>query len=128
MVNYLLKGILAAIAVKVLDNYRHLSVQMLRIEAAKSYLCGIRTARLSAMGIMLLQLVIALICLGVLLFHIGLFLLLPWSMKAKAVLGMVLGLAYVVTGGLVLRKALDEKTWIEKSGAAKMLAEVARHR
>ena len=128
MVNYLLKGILAAIAVKVLDNYRHLSVQLLRIEAAKSYLCGIRTARLSAMGIMLLQLVIALICLGVLLFHIGLFILLPWGVKAKAALGMVLGLAYVLTGAVVLRKALDEKTWIEKSGAAKLLAEVSRHR
>ena len=128
MVNYLLKDILAAVAVKVLDNYRHLSVQLLRIETAKSYLCGIRTARLSAMGIMLLQLVIALICLGALLFHIGLFFLLPWSMKAKAVLGMVLGLAYVATGIIVLRKALDEKTWIEKSGAAKMLAEVSRHR
>ena len=128
MGNYLLRGILAAIAVKVLDNYRHLSVQLLRIEAAKSYLYGIRTARLSAVGIMLMELVIALLCLGVLLFHIGLFILLPWSVKAKAVFGMFLGLAYVVAGAIVLRKALDEKTWIEKSGAAKMLAEVARHR
>ena len=34
MFKYLIKGILAGVAVKLLDNYRHLSVQLLKIEAA----------------------------------------------------------------------------------------------
>lgn len=36
---------------------------------------------------------------------------------------MFLGLAYVVVGGVVLRAAMDERTWMEKSGAAEMLEE-----
>lgn len=123
MFKNLFKGILAAIAIKLLENYRHLSIQMLRIEVTKSYLHGVRTARLSAMGLICLGLVIALICLGVLLFHVGLFILLPWTVKSKALLGMFLGLVYMFTGGMVLRSAMDEKTWMEKSGAAEMLAE-----
>ena len=60
---------------------------------------------------------------GVLLLHAGLFILLPWTVEAKAVLGMFLGLAYVVIGGVALHVAMDEKTWMEKSGAAEMLEE-----
>src|SRR5450759_2259847 len=116
MIKYLLKGILSGIAIKLLDNYRHLSIQLLKIEAAKSYLHGVRMARLSAIGLMRMGLVIALICVGVLLLHAGLFILLPWTVEAKAVLGMFLGLAYVIIGGVVLRAAMDERTWMEKSG------------
>ena len=98
MFKYLIKGLLAGMAIKLLDNYRHLSIQLLKIEAAKCYLHGVQMARLSAIGLMRMGLVIALICVGVLLFHAGLFILLPWTVEAKAVLGMILGLAYVVIG------------------------------
>ncbi len=121
MFNYLLKGILAASAVKLLENYRQLSVHMLKIEVAKSYLHGVRMARQSALSLLCLGLLIGLVCLGMLLFHAGLFLLLPWSVKAKAVLGMFLGLAYVAAGAVVLREAMSERVWMEKSGAAKMV-------
>jgi hypothetical protein len=123
MLKNLIKGILAGIAVKFLDNYRHLSIQLLRIEAAKACLHGVRMARLSAIGLMLMGLTIGLICVGVVLFHVGLFILLPWTVEAKALLGMFLGVAYVVIGGFALRAAMDEKTWMEKSGAAEMLEE-----
>jgi len=121
MFKYLIKGLLAGMAIKLLDNYRRLSIQLLKIEAARCYLHGVQMARLSAMGLMGMGLVIVLICVGVLLFHAGLFILLPWILEAKAVLGMVLGLAYVVIGGVALRAAMDERTWMEKSGAAEML-------
>lgn len=127
MFNYLLKGILSAFAVKLLDNYRQLSVRLLKIEVAKSYLHGVRMARLSAMGLMGMGLVIGLICVGVVLFHVGLFVLLPWTVKAKAVLGMCIGLVYVVLGGVALRAAMDEKTWMDKSGATEMMDDVSRH-
>jgi hypothetical protein len=121
MIKSLLKGILSAIAIKLLVNKRRLSVQLLRIEAAKSYLHAVRVARLSAIGLLRMGLVIGLICVGALLFHAGLFILLPWTVKARAVLGMLLGLAYVLIGGFALRVAMDEKTWMEKSGVAEML-------
>ena len=121
MLKYLVKGMLSAIAIKLLDNYRRLSIQLLKIEAAKAYLHGVKMARLSAIGLMRMGLMIGLICVGVLLLHAGLFILLPWSMEAKAVLGILLGLVYVVIGCVVLRAAMDERTWMEKSGAAEML-------
>ena len=123
MFKYPIKGLLAGIAINLLDNCRHLSVQVLKIEVAKCYLHGVQMARLSAIGLMGMRLIIALICFGVLLFHAGLFVLLPWTVEAKAALGMFLGLAYVVIGGVVLRAAMDERTWMEKSGAAEMLKE-----
>jgi len=123
MFKHLIKGLLAGMAVKLLDNYRRLSIQLLRIEAAKYYLHGVRMARLSAIGLIRLALVIGLIGVGVLLFHAGLFILLPWTVAAKAGLAMVLGFTYVILGGLALRMAMDERTWMEKSGAATMLEE-----
>ncbi len=121
MLKCLFKGLLSGLAVKLLENYRHLSVELLKIEAAKSYLHGVRMARLSAVGLLRMGLLIGLVCVGAVLFHVGLFVLLPWTVKAKAVLGMVLGLAYVTIGGVALTAAMDEQTWMEKSGATKML-------
>ncbi len=121
MFKYLMKGLLAAIGIKLLDNYRRLSVQLLKIEAARCYLHGVQMARMSALGLMWIGFLIALIGVGALLFHAGLFILLPGSLEVKAAIAMVLGLIYVALGWLALRAALDEKTWMEKSGAAKML-------
>jgi len=121
MFQYLLKGILAGIAIKLLANYRQLSVQLLQIEAAKAYLHGVQMVRMSAIGLMRVGLFVALIGVGVLLLHVGLFILLPWSVAAKAVLGMCLGLAYVIIGCVALHAAMSEKNWMEKSGATDML-------
>ena len=123
MFKCLTKGLLAGIAIKLLDNCRHLSIQVLKIEVAQCYLHGVRIARLSAIGLMWMGLVISLIGVGVLLFHAGLFILLPWTVEAEAVLAMFLGLAYVAIGCVVLHAAMNEKTWTEKSGVAEMLEE-----
>ena len=123
MFKCLTKGLLAGMAIHLLDNCRHLSVQVLQVEVAKCYLHGVRMARLSAIGLMQMGLVIGLIVVGALLFHAGLFILLPWTVEIKAVLGMSLGFAYVAIGCVVLHAAMNEKTWMEKSGAAEMLEE-----
>jgi len=123
MFKYMLKGSLWALAFRMLANYRSLSMQLLKIEIAKAYLHGVRMARVSAIGVMQMGLLIALIGVGALLLHAGLFILLPWSVNAKAVLGMILGLAYMLGGGYALRAAMGERTWMEKSGAAQMMKE-----
>jgi hypothetical protein len=125
MFKYLVKGLLAGIAIKLLDNWRHLSIQLLKIEAAKCYLNGVQIAKLSAIGLMRMGLVIGLIGIGMLLLHAGLFILLPWTAVTKAIIGMFLGLIYVVIGFVALHATMDEKTWMEKSGVAEMLEEAA---
>lgn len=119
----LFKGILSSIAVTLLTQYRHLSIRLLKIEAVKSYLHGIQMVRLTVIGLVRMGLFIGLICIGMLLFHASLFILLPWTMKAKAVLGLFLGAFYMITGGVALALSMDEKTWMVKSGASKMLEE-----
>jgi len=123
MFKELLKGLFVDFAVKLLETYRKLTLQLLKLEATKCYVRGVEAVRLSALGLMGLGLVIGLICIGLLLIHAALFILLPWTIEAKAMLGLGLGLAYVVIGGLALKVAMDERTWMEKSGAAKMLKE-----
>lgn len=123
MLNTLFKGYLAAMAVKLLSNYRHLSIQFLKIETAKSYLHGVRMARRSTVVLVQMGFLIGLIFIGVLLLHVGLFILLPWSLTVKAVLGLFLGWAYVITGIVALCAYMDEKRWMEKSGATALLEE-----
>lgn len=121
MFTYLIKGLLAVTAIKLVDNYRHLSVQLLKIEAAKCYLRGVQMARMSAICLIRLGLLIVLIGIGALLFHAGLFFLLPLTLEAKAILGMFLGLVYVATGCFTLYASMNEKAWMDKSGATEML-------
>ena len=123
MFKELLKGLLVDFATKLLETYRKLTLQLLKLEATKYYVRGVQAVRLSALGLMGLGLLLGLICIGFLLMHIALFILLPWTTEAKAMLGLGLGLAYVVIGGVALKVAMDERTWMEKSGAAKMLKE-----
>ena len=78
-------------------------------------------ARLSAIGLIGLALLIVWIGMGMLLLHFGLFFLLPWSMETKAILGVCLGLAYAIAGSALLVASLRERRWMEKSGASKMV-------
>ncbi len=124
MIKSLFKGFLSSFAVRLLTDCRNLSIQRLKAETAKSYLQGVQMARLASIGLMQMGLLISLIGLGALLFHVGLFVLLPCTVKAKALIGVCLGLVYVICGGVALRAMTDEKLWMEKSGATKMLEDV----
>ncbi|MEI6210233.1 MAG: hypothetical protein WCR06_01280 [bacterium] len=121
MLKNLFKGAVAAMAARLLENYRQSSLQLLKIEAAKGYVHGVRMARLSAIGLIGLALLIVWIGMGMLLLHFGLFFLLPWSMETKAILGVCLGLAYAIAGSALLVASLRERRWMEKSGASKMV-------
>jgi hypothetical protein len=124
MLKHLFKGVLSVIAITLLTHYRHLSIRLLKIEAATAYLHGLQLVRQSAIGLIRIGLVIALIGIGVLLLHAGLFILLPWSLQAKAILGLCLGTAYVIAGTVALCTTMNQKRWMEKSGASKMLKEI----
>lgn len=123
MINLLLKGYLATMAVKLLNNYRHLSAQFFHIEATKTYLQGVRMARLLTMRLIWMGLLTGLICVGVLLIHVGLFILLPCSLEMKALLGLFLGFSYTFAGIIAFILCMDEKRWMRQSGATEMLQE-----
>jgi hypothetical protein len=121
MFKYLTKRLQAVIVIKQLYNCRRISIQLLLIEVARHYLRGVQMVHSAALGLMRIGLLIALIAIGVLLFHLGVFILLPWRMETKAILGIILGLTYVVIGAVVFHGAINEKMWMEKSGASMLL-------
>ncbi|MBF0244171.1 MAG: hypothetical protein HQL31_02705 [Planctomycetes bacterium] len=121
MLKSVVKRLLAGTAIKRLDDYRQLSIQLLKIEVARRYLHGVRLARRSALGLLQLGLVLGFIAIGALLMHAGLFILLPGSLETKALLGVALGAIYVLIGTVVLGAGMKEKTWMEQSGATTML-------
>ena len=125
MFKNIIKGLLAGITIKLMDNWRRVSLQLLKIEAAKIYLQGVQMARWSMISLMRMGLAIGLIGVGMLLFHAALFILLPWTVESKAVLGLFLGLAYAAIGYVTLRANINEKTWMEKSHVAEILEEAA---
>lgn len=116
MLKSLLQGGLSVVSATLAD-YRRLSIQLVKLEAATCYLQGVRVARRSTIGLLQLGFLMGLIGAGLLLIHAGLFIVLPWSLPAKALLAVALGLAYIIVGAIALRVALAEKTWLEKSGA-----------
>lgn len=126
MVKNLLKGLLSAVATELLIGYRRMSVRLLRIEATKCYLRGVRMARLSAIRMVLVGLEMGLVCFGVLLIHAGVFVLLPWSLEEKAILAVLLGTAYAAIGGALLRSAMSEKRWMDGSGATQMVKDAMK--
>lgn len=126
MSKHLIKGVLSAVVAELLDNYRRLSVQRLRIEVAKSYVHGVSMVRTSTIGLLLAGFAVGLICVGVILFHAALFVLLPWSAGVKAVIGLVLGFIYAAIGAAALFAAMDEGVWMRKSGAARMVDDAIR--
>jgi hypothetical protein len=125
MFKNIIKGLLAGITIKLMDNWRRVSLQLLKIEAAKFYLQGVQMARWSMISLMRMGLAIGLIGVGMLLFHAALFILLPWTVESKAVLGLFLGLVYAAIGYVTLRANISEKTWMEKSRVAEILEEAA---
>ena len=123
MFKNIIKGLLAGITIRLMDSWRRLSIQLLKIEAAKFYLHVVQMARWSMISLMRTGLAIGLIGVGMLLFHAGLFILLPWTVESKAILGLFLGLAYAAIGYVMLHAAVNEKTWMEKSRVAEMMEE-----
>ena len=123
MFKYLLHGALAMFFVKLLDNYRQLTVQLLKIEALKCYLHAVQLARVTVLSIMGMGLLTSIIGLGVLLIHVCAFLLLPWSTEVKAVIGLCLGVLYVLLGVVVVCVGMREKTWLKMSGAVQWMEE-----
>lgn len=121
MFKYLMNGLLAGIVIKLLDSLRRVSVQSLKIEATKCFVRGVQMARWSTIGLLCMLLMIGLIGVGLLLVHVALFMLLPWTLESKAMLGLFLGVLYMAIGAALLRAALNEKTWMLKSGLTDML-------
>lgn len=116
-----MKHLLAALLTRLLKGmlapYVRLVLHLLRIEAAARMVRVVRMARLLFLGWLALCLLAVLVVAGLVLAHVGLYLLLPFP--ANAITLLALGVFYLLLAGLVLAWAMSERTWLRVSGAGK---------
>ncbi len=126
MIKCILKGLASAIAINMLNTYRTMPGTLLKIETAKAYVYGVRAARRLTIDLIRYKLLVGMVSFGVILFHAGLFVLLPWTVQTKALVGLCLGLVYVLYGAAMLRSAINEKKWLQKSGADRIVIDATK--
>jgi hypothetical protein len=101
------------------------SVEM---EAAALYVAGVRKARQGFIALLLAILFLLLMMIGFLLIHVALFMGLPWSLKARAILLFVLGVVYFCGALAVVITLTSERTWMKFAKVDHLLARLLTHR
>jgi hypothetical protein len=120
----ILKAMLAAAAVRVVRDYQRISLDALKIRATRWYVKGVAGARLAFLGYLALIGCLLLALVGFVMLHVGVFLLLPVSLCAKAALLIVLGVLYFAVPLCLLRRAAAQETWMKLSRADDLVAKV----
>jgi hypothetical protein len=101
---------------------------ILQIEAAAVYVAGVRKARQAFIALLGLALVLLLALSGFVFIHVALFAWLPWSLPAKALVLLVLGVVYLGGGlGVVLGLSSD-RTWMRFTKVDRILANLPPRR
>lgn len=108
----------------VLRNYRDATIDLVRIRAATCYLHGVQGARRGFIAVLLLAICLLLLGCGFVLFHVGLFLLLPQCWNYGVLMG--LGGFYMLAVLVLLRWLCAEKTWLRFTKAGEFAAKAAR--
>jgi len=115
---------LRGLAAILLGRYRRLGLDLARIQAVIYYVQAVKTARKGFLAGLLLAFCLLLAGCGFVLFHVGLFLLVPWPWNAVTL--MALGSLYMLIVFLVLRWLCSEKTWMSFSKADQCVESVVR--
>ncbi len=118
LLSHLLKGMLAP--------YVRLVLKLLQIEAAARLVRVVQMVRMLFLGWLALCLMVVLAMAGLVLAHVGLYLLLPFP--ANAITLLALGVFYLLLAGLVLAWACSGRTWMKYSKAGSMVESALGHK
>lgn len=123
----ILKSLMLTFGVGLLNSYRRLSLDLLKLRAAAVYVRAVQTARRWWIGALLLAGVLLLLAAGFVMLHVGFFLWAPWSPATKGLVLLALGLAYMLLALAVIFKLCSEKAWLEGSQASKLIEAATRN-
>ena len=118
---------MAAAGMGLINSYRRLSVDLLKIRAATVYIRAVQTARRWWIGALQLAGVLLLLAAGFVMIHVGFFLWAPWAPATKGLILLALGLLYMGLALAVIFKLCSEKTWLEGSQANKLVESATRN-
>ena len=102
---------------------KRLVLQLIRIKAALYCVKGVKAARGAFLAYLGLKCVLGLLAFGMALAHIGFFLYVPWSMKARALTMLALGGVYIFAAVGILVFFTREKWWMKQTGVSEIVAE-----
>lgn len=129
MFNQLIKGLVTAVAFWLVNRYRRISIDLVKIEAATYYIKAIQSGRQGFLSALLVWLVIFFFALGVVLLHASLFIgLYLWfqSLTAVAIGLLVLGGIYVIVILLIASWILSEEAWMKFFKADKLVEDLTK--
>ena len=101
---------------------------ILQIEAAAVYVAGVRKARIAFIALLGLALSLLLALSGFLFIHLAFFAWLPWSLTAKALVLLVLGMVYLGGGVAVVLGLSSDRTWMRFTKVDRILASLPPRR
>lgn len=122
----ILKALMMTFGMGLLNSYRRLSIDLLKIQGAMAYVKGVQTVRRWWIGALLLASVLLLLAAGFVMIHVGFFLWVPWAPATKGLVLLGLGLIYMGLALAVLFKLCSEKAWMESSQANKLIEQATR--
>ena len=96
-------------------------VSLIKIEAAKAYVLGVKKVRFLLLGSMLALFSLTLFACGLLLIHTALFAYSSWSVQTKFLTALLLGALEVLISGGILFYLLSDRTWVKFSGIKHVL-------
>jgi hypothetical protein len=103
------------------STYLEPTLKLLKLRAAIYYLEGVKGAHRILILICLLVFVITLIGAGLVMVPLALLMFMPWEPTTKAVVGIVIGSAYLLVPAVALVSLLSEKRWMRLTGANDVL-------
>ena len=96
-------------------------VSLIKIEAAKAYVLGVKTMRFLLLSAMLALFSLVLFASGLLLIYTALFAYSGWSVQVKFLVALLLGGLEIFVASGILFYLFSEKTWVKFSGIKHVL-------
>ena len=103
------------------STYLKPSLKMLKIRAAIYYLEGVKSAHHILIITCLLVFMITLLGAGLVLIPLALFFFMPWEPVTKGMVGIIIGMIYLLVAVVTLFSLLSEKRWRRLTGANDVL-------
>lgn len=113
---------------KLFGSWLYCLLGSVEMEAAALYVAGIRKAREAFIALLLAILFLLLMIIGFLLIHVALFLWLPWSLTARAIVLFILGVVYFGGGLVVVFCITSDRAWMKFTKVDCILARLRTHK
>ena len=99
---------------------------LIKIEAAKAYVLGVKKIRFFFLGVLLVLFSLVLLASGLLLIHLAFFTYSSWTIQVKFMVALLLGAVEVLIASGILFYLFREETWVKFSGINHILNSVVK--